>query len=231
MATIQSVSDLFEVFSIPGAREDLTLSRPSEGWELQPALAREPACIQQQESKSHSRLKKLLPSLNDWERLAIAQHYGVPTRLLDWSEDPLVGLYFAVADDRHDSEDGVIWVFQDRTGVKASVAPLSLKHPRPYRAWDALRYPIPRAVAQRGSLTSQPDLTTAFDGQTFADDQSLAKYTVPSAEKSRLRNDFAILGVTEGRLFPDLVDLGNNRPTRSGWRMSANRCRAVFQPT
>ena len=45
------------------------------------------------------------------EWLNIIQHYGVPTRLLDWSENYLVALYFAVVDEnKTENKDATVWV-------------------------------------------------------------------------------------------------------------------------
>ncbi len=57
--------------------------------------------------KRHSDLKYTPPNL--LETLMTARHFGFPTRLLDWTSNPLIALFFAVYEEWN--KDGIVWCF------------------------------------------------------------------------------------------------------------------------
>ncbi len=165
----------------------------------------------------------------------VMQHFGAPTRLLDWSTDINVALYFAVCD-RFDS-DGALFCFDDghlnfirhtRPNAKWADIDLQLENSISGKEYEASIYaftneiPIERKSNQQGCFTVTTELTEdvegihdeiadrlVFDGVHGSEGHNLViKYTIDSSLKAPLLGKLMDLGITGQYLFPGLDGLG-----------------------
>ena len=155
-----------------------------------------------------------LPS-NDFECLAYAQHYGLATRLLDWSTNPLVALFFAVENDP--CATGIVYCYHTSLQLTARkltepISAVCFFRPRPIDRRILAQqgvftyHPDPQADFPIESLLSQTSSLTGVEAEPFL---SLASLTIPGPAKNFIMEELAGIGITRQTLFPDLEGLSN----------------------
>lgn len=134
--------------------------------------------------------------------IALAQHYGLPTRMLDWSESPYIAAFYAFSEAAIAGEledDCAIWAIDKRVNM-----------------WGAKQGADIIELRQKGNIkirnqsgiftllhTSQSCLEEYVD-ESADNNTALYKFTIPTTDMWNALADLDAMGINHQKLFPGL---------------------------
>jgi hypothetical protein len=161
--------------------------------------------------------------------LFLAQHYRLPTRLLDWTTSPLLALYFAVAEGKHRKQPAAIWGLnpaklnqlqgQGEGGtvqlarspqvipiIKAAFEMKKVRDSEKVLAVATEESDI-RQMVQLSAFTIH-GIPTALNQLPNAN-EFLVRLEIPADDREVFKQGLLMLGITESVVFPDLDHLAS----------------------
>lgn len=168
---------------------------------------------------------------SNWDWLIHAQHHGMATRLLDWTENPLVALYFAVRDHNcKDRFEAVVWLMKIRNDEiivpLKKLDPFNQKGTRVFRPSFVSR----RLEAQNGwfsihqYLDGKDHFVPLEKNSRFK--SKLIKLLIPLRHASGILEDLDLCGINSATLFPDLDGVSDY----INWKKGAVQCAKIRMP-
>ncbi|SGZ16506.1 FRG domain-containing protein [Moritella viscosa] len=225
--TINDIETLHKIFSIYRSDKGFGFwfrGQANEAWPLIPSAGRDDYYLP--DNRDLGRLKdwanyavahERLPE-NKIELLALAQHHGLATRLLDWTKNPLVACYFCVTSDL--SSDGAIYILETPFTMAGDNLTLDeIKQHEGIISYLPKAF-TPRVINQQGLFTihcpSNKSITIE-PSRYSTTEKNIRRIIIPSEQKSNIKEMLDCYGINESTVFPDLDGLSAyiNGDTRS----------------
>ena len=202
---IKKFDELLEAFESQKTGQNFVYRGVSNSnFELITSLGRCESALGRPIARLESRLVKLfkessIPYLehtpnNELEWLAVAQHYGLPTRLLDWTYNPLVATYFAI--ESTPDNDGAIYILSGCSTIQIP------SKTNPYKLDKVYKYRPPyisaRIQNQAGLFTVHHEPDTSFEHD------KLKKVVIPLKMKPAIKKTLFKYGINQRLIYPGL---------------------------
>lgn len=208
-----------------------------KSWDLIPTIQRSKSCMERERFitndfyiKAHQVMNNPPNKENYSAWMSIMQHYGLPTRMLDWSSSPLIATFFAIRNfEKFPNVDACVWILtpgllNKKEGFGDCIYPVDAKTAQamllPAFKEKVLYNDINdkilachsvennlRMYSQQANFTIHNSKRKLID---ICDDNMLYKIIIPSEARKKLLMDLEIFGITESFIFPDLDHISHD---------------------
>lgn len=212
-------------------------------WPLVPGIARSPfnrkaVCKDPDSPRDRSAERRLLALLRDygashfptwvwqgskeevrWKQIIVAQHYRLPTRLLDWTTNPLVALYFATEGENAKCEkpashkceqtgihDSAVFIIRNIDTFSSSSLATKNQNPPLYGGPDDPGFLRPPEIDSR--ITAQASIFS-IRHDPFSPIKEEIKIIIPANKRKYILKELDGLGVNSRTLLPGLDGIAN----------------------